>query len=202
VGPSAGELLAEFVLAMKHGLGLEKILGTIHTYPTLMEANKYAAGAWKRAHAPAGALRWLERFSPGAVGETMQAEAPPRLSGGRAGGTGRHELACTVARARAARGLQRTAVRGRARGRCRGPVAIAPRRAPHRRAVGRAHQQNAGARGAHGEWLWFLHADSRLGVDAVPALRRALARHEHEDCPTRSTTSSSASWRTGRALPR
>ena len=41
---------------------MNKILGTIHTYPTLMEANKYAAGAWKRAHAPAGALRWLERF--------------------------------------------------------------------------------------------------------------------------------------------
>jgi len=62
VGASAGELIAEFVLAMKHGLGLEKILGTIHTYPTLMEANKYAAGVWKRANAPARTLRWLERF--------------------------------------------------------------------------------------------------------------------------------------------
>ena len=62
VGAHAGDLLAEFVLAMRHGLGLRKILGTIHSYPTMMEANKYAAGNWARAHAPAGALRWLERF--------------------------------------------------------------------------------------------------------------------------------------------
>jgi pyruvate/2-oxoglutarate dehydrogenase complex dihydrolipoamide dehydrogenase (E3) component/uncharacterized membrane protein YdjX (TVP38/TMEM64 family) len=62
VGPEAGNLVAEFVLAMKHGLGLNKLLGTIHIYPTLMEANKYAAGAWKRAHAPAAALRLAERF--------------------------------------------------------------------------------------------------------------------------------------------
>ncbi|OGB31877.1 MAG: pyridine nucleotide-disulfide oxidoreductase, partial [Burkholderiales bacterium RIFCSPLOWO2_02_FULL_66_35] len=48
VGTHAGDLLAEYVLAMKHGLGLNKILGTIHTYPTLAEANKYAAGEWKR----------------------------------------------------------------------------------------------------------------------------------------------------------
>ncbi|HYN62905.1 MAG TPA: FAD-dependent oxidoreductase, partial [Rubrivivax sp.] len=52
VGVHAGDLLAEYVLAMKHGLGLNKILGTIHTYPTLAEANKYAAGEWKRAHQP------------------------------------------------------------------------------------------------------------------------------------------------------
>jgi pyruvate/2-oxoglutarate dehydrogenase complex dihydrolipoamide dehydrogenase (E3) component len=62
VGEHAGDLLTEFVLAMKHGLGLNKILGTIHTYPTLAEANKYAAGAWKRAHAPQRVLAWLERF--------------------------------------------------------------------------------------------------------------------------------------------
>jgi len=62
VGPEAGNLVAEFVLAMKHGLGLNKLLGTIHIYPTLMEANKYAAGAWKRAHAPDAALRLAERF--------------------------------------------------------------------------------------------------------------------------------------------
>jgi pyruvate/2-oxoglutarate dehydrogenase complex dihydrolipoamide dehydrogenase (E3) component/uncharacterized membrane protein YdjX (TVP38/TMEM64 family) len=62
VGHHAGELLAEFVLAMKHGLGLNKILGTIHTYPTLAEASKYTAGVWKRAHAPQGVLRWLARF--------------------------------------------------------------------------------------------------------------------------------------------
>lgn len=62
VGEHAGDLLAEFVLAMRHGLGLNKILGTIHTYPTLAEANKYAAGAWKRAHAPKGVLAWLEKL--------------------------------------------------------------------------------------------------------------------------------------------
>jgi pyruvate/2-oxoglutarate dehydrogenase complex dihydrolipoamide dehydrogenase (E3) component/uncharacterized membrane protein YdjX (TVP38/TMEM64 family) len=62
VGEHAGDLLAEFVLAMKHGLGLNKILGTIHTYPTLAEANKYAAGEWKRAHAPQRILAWLERY--------------------------------------------------------------------------------------------------------------------------------------------
>ncbi|MGI1679841.1 MAG: FAD-dependent oxidoreductase [Cellvibrionaceae bacterium] len=62
VGAHAGELLAEYVLAMKHGLGLNKILGTIHTYPTWSEANKYAAGNWKRAHAPEGLLKWVEKF--------------------------------------------------------------------------------------------------------------------------------------------
>jgi pyruvate/2-oxoglutarate dehydrogenase complex dihydrolipoamide dehydrogenase (E3) component/uncharacterized membrane protein YdjX (TVP38/TMEM64 family) len=62
VGAHAGDLLAEYVLAMKHGLGLNKILGTIHTYPTLAEANKYAAGEWKRAHQPHGLLRWVQRF--------------------------------------------------------------------------------------------------------------------------------------------
>jgi len=62
VGEHAGDLLAEYVLAMKHGLGLNKILGTIHTYPTLAEANKYAAGNWKRAHAPQRLLAWVERF--------------------------------------------------------------------------------------------------------------------------------------------
>lgn len=58
----AGDLLAEFVLAMKWKLGLNKILSTIHTYPTLAEANKYAAGEWKRAHAPQRVLGWLARF--------------------------------------------------------------------------------------------------------------------------------------------
>ena len=62
VGAHAGELLAEYVLAMKHGLGLEKILGTIHTYPTMAEANKYAAGEWKKAHAPRALLEWVSRF--------------------------------------------------------------------------------------------------------------------------------------------
>ncbi|GAB4398701.1 MAG: bifunctional TVP38/TMEM64 family protein/FAD-dependent oxidoreductase [Rhodoferax sp.] len=62
VGEHAADLLAEFVLAMKHGLGLSKILGTIHVYPTLAEANKYVAGAWKRAHAPQTLLAWLARY--------------------------------------------------------------------------------------------------------------------------------------------
>jgi pyruvate/2-oxoglutarate dehydrogenase complex dihydrolipoamide dehydrogenase (E3) component/uncharacterized membrane protein YdjX (TVP38/TMEM64 family) len=62
VGAHAGELLAEFVLAMRHGLGLNKILGTIHAYPTLAEANKYAAGEWRRAHAPERLLRWVQRY--------------------------------------------------------------------------------------------------------------------------------------------
>ncbi|MDZ7787818.1 MAG: FAD-dependent oxidoreductase [Halofilum sp. (in: g-proteobacteria)] len=62
VGEHAGDLIAEFTLAIRHGIGLNKILGTIHAYPTLMEANKFAAGEWKRAHAPQGALRWLQRF--------------------------------------------------------------------------------------------------------------------------------------------
>jgi hypothetical protein len=43
-------------------LGLNKILGTIHTYPTLAEANKYAAGEWKRAHAPEKVLLWLGKY--------------------------------------------------------------------------------------------------------------------------------------------
>lgn len=62
VGEHAGDLISEYVFAMRHGLGLNKILSTIHIYPTLAEANKYAAGAWKRAHAPDTVLRWLERF--------------------------------------------------------------------------------------------------------------------------------------------
>ena len=62
VGTHAADLLAEYVLAMKHGLGLNKILGTIHTYPTLSEANKYAAGEWKRAHQPTALLEWVRKF--------------------------------------------------------------------------------------------------------------------------------------------
>lgn len=62
VGEHAGDLIAEYVLAMKHGLGLNKILGTIHIYPTLAEANKYVAGEWKRAHAPQKLLAWIARF--------------------------------------------------------------------------------------------------------------------------------------------
>ena len=62
VGSHSAELLAEFVLAMRHGLGLNKILSTIHTYPTMAEANKYAAGEWKRAHQPKRLLDWVRRY--------------------------------------------------------------------------------------------------------------------------------------------
>jgi pyruvate/2-oxoglutarate dehydrogenase complex dihydrolipoamide dehydrogenase (E3) component/uncharacterized membrane protein YdjX (TVP38/TMEM64 family) len=70
VSRHAGDMLAEFVLAMKHGLGLNKILSTIHVYPTWPEANKYAAGAWKRAHAPQWLLKWLERYHARRRGKT------------------------------------------------------------------------------------------------------------------------------------
>jgi len=62
VGAQAAELLAEYVLAMQHGLGLNKILGTVHAYPTMAEANKAAAGQWRRAHQPETLLRWVEKF--------------------------------------------------------------------------------------------------------------------------------------------
>ncbi len=62
VGHHAGDLLAEYVLAMKQRIGLNKILGTIHTYPTLAEANKMAAGEWKRAHTPEKVLQWVEKY--------------------------------------------------------------------------------------------------------------------------------------------
>jgi pyruvate/2-oxoglutarate dehydrogenase complex dihydrolipoamide dehydrogenase (E3) component/uncharacterized membrane protein YdjX (TVP38/TMEM64 family) len=68
VGDHAGDLIAEFVSAMKHGIGLNKILGTIHTYPTLAEANKYVAGAWKRAHAPHRLLRLVQRYQAWQLG--------------------------------------------------------------------------------------------------------------------------------------
>ena len=62
VGAQAAELLAEYVLAMQQGLGLGKILGTVHSYPTMAEANKYAAGQWRRAHQPERLLRWAQAF--------------------------------------------------------------------------------------------------------------------------------------------
>ncbi len=62
IGEHAGELIAEYVFAMKHGLGLNKILGTIHAYPTMVEANKFAAGVWKKKHAPERLLQWIGRY--------------------------------------------------------------------------------------------------------------------------------------------
>jgi hypothetical protein len=84
-------VIAEYVTAMRHGLGLNKILSTIHIYPTLAEANKYAAGRWKQAHAPARALAWLERFHGWRRGNGLGARpveagasgpAPARLADG------------------------------------------------------------------------------------------------------------------------
>lgn len=62
VGQNAGELITEYISAMKHGFGLNKILGTIHIYPTMSEANKYVAGEWKRANAPEKLLQYVEKF--------------------------------------------------------------------------------------------------------------------------------------------
>jgi len=62
VGSHAGELIAEYVLAMKHNLGLNKIFGTIHLYPSMAEANKFVAGNWKRENQPVGLLKWAEKF--------------------------------------------------------------------------------------------------------------------------------------------
>ncbi len=62
VGDHAGDIIAEYVAAMRHGFGMNKILGTIHIYPTLAEANKYAAGVWKRANVSPTLLKLLARF--------------------------------------------------------------------------------------------------------------------------------------------
>jgi pyruvate/2-oxoglutarate dehydrogenase complex dihydrolipoamide dehydrogenase (E3) component/uncharacterized membrane protein YdjX (TVP38/TMEM64 family) len=68
VGEHAGDLLAEYVLAMKHGLGLKKIMGTIHTYPTMSEANKYVAGEWAKSHTPHKLLGWVGRYQEWRLG--------------------------------------------------------------------------------------------------------------------------------------
>ena len=62
VGAHAGELINEFILAMTHGLGLKQIMATIHIYPTLSEANKFAASTWRRAHTPHRLLQWVGRL--------------------------------------------------------------------------------------------------------------------------------------------
>ena len=75
VGEHAGDLIAEYVLAMKNGIGLNKILGTIHIYPTLAESNKYVAGEWKRAHQPETVLKWLKKFHAWRRGENKSTES-------------------------------------------------------------------------------------------------------------------------------
>jgi hypothetical protein len=79
VGEHAADLLAEYVLAMKHGLGLNKILGTIHTYPTLAEANKYAAGNWKRSTVTRGQWAFLAAFHGWMRGESGFAHVLGRI---------------------------------------------------------------------------------------------------------------------------
>ncbi len=90
VGEHGGDLMAEFVLAMKHGLGLNKILGTIHAYPTWAEANKYAAGEWKRAHAPQRVLASLEKYHSWRRGHGNEQDSKDRNAGlaGRTDGLG------------------------------------------------------------------------------------------------------------------
>ena len=75
VGEHAGDLIAEYVLAMKNGIGLNKILGTIHIYPTLAESNKYVAGEWKRAHQPETVLKWLKKFHAWRRGDNKPTES-------------------------------------------------------------------------------------------------------------------------------
>ena len=62
MGHHAGDLMAEFILAMKWRLGLKKVMGTIHIYPTLSEASKFAASAWRKKHAPERLLEWVGRL--------------------------------------------------------------------------------------------------------------------------------------------
>jgi pyruvate/2-oxoglutarate dehydrogenase complex dihydrolipoamide dehydrogenase (E3) component/uncharacterized membrane protein YdjX (TVP38/TMEM64 family) len=81
VGEHAGDLIAEYVLAMKQGIGLNRILGTIHIYPTLAEANKYVAGAWKKAHAPERLLAWVARFHAWRRGKPRNPERTARPAG-------------------------------------------------------------------------------------------------------------------------
>ena len=77
VGYHAAELLAEFVMAMTHGLGLKKIAAVTHIYPTLNEANKFAANAWRKARVPTGIMPWLERFFAWQRGPSRSAQRRP-----------------------------------------------------------------------------------------------------------------------------
>ena len=78
-GEHAGDLIIEYILAMRHGIGLDKILGTIHIYPTLAEANKYAAGAWKRSAVTRGQLAFAEAFQEWMRGAASAASVAGRL---------------------------------------------------------------------------------------------------------------------------
>jgi pyruvate/2-oxoglutarate dehydrogenase complex dihydrolipoamide dehydrogenase (E3) component len=78
VGHGAGEMLAEFTLAMTQGIGLNKLLGTIHPYPTFSEAVKATAGSWKNAHKPERVLGWLARYFAWRRGEARQDDTTGR----------------------------------------------------------------------------------------------------------------------------
>lgn len=80
VGHSADEMIAEYVAAMKHGFGMNKILSTIHIYPTFSETNKYAAGVWKREHVPAGVLSMLGCFHAWRRGQAIKKPSGPPSS--------------------------------------------------------------------------------------------------------------------------
>ncbi|WP_373499988.1 FAD-dependent oxidoreductase [Desulfococcus sp.] len=84
VGAHASDIIAEYISAMKHNIGLNKILGTIHIYPTLAEANKAAAGIWKKNHAPERLLRWVERFHTWRRGERRPKGMPEDEAASRA----------------------------------------------------------------------------------------------------------------------
>ena len=175
VGEHAADLLAEFVLAMKHGIGLNKILGTIHTYPTLSEANKFVAGTWKRAHAPQRLLPGSSASMRGDVADPMAPPMPalcivvPVLDEAR-------DLALHLGELQRFRkaGARVVVVDG---GSSDGSLAtaagladlafVAPR--------GRARQMNAGASACTADLLLFLHADTRLPHDADALVQRATS---------------------------
>jgi len=191
VGEHAGDLIVEFVAAMRQGFGLNRILGTIHIYPTLAEANKYAAGEWKRAHAPRGSCAWCGAITNGSCGEPETGKAA-RAAGARMprgiAGCGRRSMkivavvpaldegasiaACLAPLVReAARvivvdGGSRDDTPARAAA-CGAAVLAAPR--------GRASQMNAGAHHAHdADALVFVHADTLLPAGWRVAVERAL----------------------------
>ena len=196
-GEHAGDLIAEFVAAMRHGMGLDKVLGTIHIYPTLAEANKYAAGVWKKAHAPQKLLGYVERFHAwmrgrrrgavigGLAAPARQASLQGRLSLlscflfflsivlpslNEAAGIERCLAALAPLRARGHEVI--VADGGSADGTAARAAPLADRvlEAPR----GRAAQMNAGAAAASGDALLFLHADTFLPPDADQAVLSAL----------------------------
>ncbi len=77
----AGELISEYVLGMKHGLGLNKILGTIHIYPTLAEMNKFAASEWRKNHKPDWLLDLVGKYHRWRRGKPSKVGGPVEVPG-------------------------------------------------------------------------------------------------------------------------